>query len=101
MSTNETSEGQGTFILLLFASAQSYCDNTESLSLSAPMTLNQLYAELEQRWPGIGEKILKSSQVVLNLEYVDCEWDEMQTKGNEVTIKQGDEVGIVPPVSAG
>lgn len=65
------------------------------------MTLKALFDELEGRWPGIGEKILKSSQVALNLEYVDCEWEERETKGTEIVIGKGDEVGIVPPVSSG
>ncbi|KAK5938239.1 hypothetical protein PMZ80_009209 [Knufia obscura] len=100
-TTQQSNTEKGTFTLLLFASAQSYCNNTESLSLSAPTTLRQLYAELETRYLGVGEKILRSSQVVINLDYVDCEWDERETKGEEVVIKAGDEVGVVPPVSAG
>lgn len=101
MSSDQTLTSKGTFTLLLFASAQSYCNNTESLSLPAPMTLTQLFDELEQRWSGVGEKILRSSQVALNLDYVDCDWSEREKKGDEIVIKAGDEVGIVPPVSAG
>jgi len=101
MSGSQSSTSNETFTLLLFASVQSYCDNKESLSLPAPMTLKQLFDELEQRWPGIGEKILRSSQVALNLDYVDCDWSEREKKGDEIVIKGGDEVGIVPPVSAG
>lgn len=65
------------------------------------MTLQDLYLELERRWPGVGEKVLSSSQIVVNLDYVDCDWEERETKGRQVVIKAGDEVGIVPPVSAG
>lgn len=91
---------KSTFTLLLFASAQSYCDNTESLSLPAPTTLREVYEELERRWPGVGEKVLRSSQVALNLEYIDADW-EVVMRGEKVGVKVGDEVGIIPPVSAG
>jgi len=95
-------ESKGTFTLLLFASAQSYCDDKESLVFSAPMTLRQLFEELEREFPGIGEKVLKSSQFSVNLEYVDCTWEgAMQGKDEHVTLKARDEVGIIPPVSSG
>ena len=90
-----------TFTLLLFASAQSYCDNTDSMQLQAPMTLKGALEELERKFPGFGEKILKSSQIAVNLDYVDWTWDQREIKGAAVTIRPGDEVGIVPPVSAG
>ena len=65
------------------------------------MTLRELFVELEQRYPGVEEKVLKGAQFVVNLEYVDCDWHERDTKGEMVTIVAGNEVGIVPPVSAG
>lgn len=101
MSTPPTSRDKSKFTLLLFASAQTYCSNTESLSLPAPMSLNELIDDLEKRWPGVSEKILKSSQIVINLDYIDWTWDERDVKGKEIQIVPGDEVGIVPPVSAG
>lgn len=100
-SQPSSTNAKDTFTLLLFASAKSYCSETESLQLSAPITLQQLYSELESRWPGVGEKVLKSSQIVVNLEYVDCDWEERDTKGKGIVIQAGDEVGVVPPVSAG
>lgn len=90
-----------TFTLLLFASAQSYCDDTDSMQLQAPTTLKGALEELERKFPGFGEKILKSSQIAVNLDYVDWTWDQREIKGAAVTIQPGDEVGIVPPVSAG
>lgn len=66
------------------------------------MTLRALFEELERRWPGVGEKVLKGSQIVVNLDYVDCEWEEREgEKGVRVVAGVGDEVGVVPPVSAG
>ena len=65
------------------------------------MTLREMFAELERRFPGVGEKVLKSSQIAVDLEYVDCEWAERDTEKAEVVIGKGSEVGVVPPVSAG
>ena len=97
-----TTTKSSTFTLLLFASAQQYCADTETLVLPAPMTLRELFAELERRFPGVGQKVLRSSQIVVNLDYVDCDWEERDTeKGERIVIQAGDEVGVVPPVSAG
>lgn len=87
----------GTFTLLLFGPAQTFCADTSTLQLPAPTTLAAVLTELERRFPGFGARVLRSSQVALNLEYV--EWGE-ETAG-EVAIGVGDELGIVPPVSAG
>lgn len=94
-STNTT----GTCTLLLFGPAQTYCDNTESLSLPAPTTLDELFDEVERRFSGFGEKVLRGSQVVVNLEYVEWEWRGVGQ--GEVKVGVGNEVGVVPPVSAG
>lgn len=91
----------GTCTLLLFGPAQTYCDNTESLSLSAPTTLDELFDEVERRFSGFGEKVLRGSQVVVNLEYVEWEWRGNGQRQESVTVSVGDEVGVVPPVSAG
>lgn len=103
MTSPTTTNTTGTCTLLLFGPAQTYCDNTESLSLSAPSTLDELFEEVERRFSGFGEKILRGSQVVVNLEYVEWEW-RGSGKGHgegDVRVKVGDEVGVVPPVSAG
>jgi len=93
----EVSTGGGTFTLLLFASASSYT-GLESIDFPAPMPLSQLFHTLENKFPGMTNKILKSCAVCVNLEYVDT------TTGNgqeETILKAGDEVGIIPPVSSG
>ena len=59
-------------------------------------------------------KVLGSCAVTVNLEYVDIEEDGKEEGGNEeeekeegkkrkkgLVIKEGDEVGIIPPVSSG
>ncbi|KAK5544509.1 hypothetical protein LTR23_004273, partial [Exophiala sp. CCFEE 6169] len=61
-----TGTGTGTFTLLLFASASTYT-GTETLVLSAPTTLRGLFRVLENRFPGITDKVLKSSAVTVNL----------------------------------
>jgi molybdopterin converting factor small subunit len=83
-----------TFKILYFAAATSFskCDGE---TLPAPLPLSQLYESLEKKYPGITEKVLCGSMVTVNLEYVDLEEDA------ERVIKPGDEVAIIPPVSAG
>ncbi|KAF7846394.1 hypothetical protein BT93_L4467 [Corymbia citriodora subsp. variegata] len=101
--TRESRTATGKFTLLLFASASSYT-GTDTLTLPS-MNLKQLCEHLEQQYPGIGAKILRSSGVCVNLEYVEFEYDGlMQGRkgcGEDVVIKGGDEVGIIPPVSSG
>ena len=104
-------DGTGTFTLLLFASASTYT-GTETLTLPAPTTLRELFKLLEAKFPGVTDKILKSSAVTVNLEYVDSfdpedlGKEEVKRQGEEgegldTVIRQGDEVGIIPPVSSG
>lgn len=105
-NNSSSSKANETFTLLLFASARAYCSETESLTLAAPMTLRALLAELERRWPGVGDKILRRGcQIVRNLDYLDVEVGDVmdgKTEGEgEVVIGPGDEVAVVPPVSAG
>jgi molybdopterin converting factor small subunit len=83
----------GKFKLLYFAAASSYTKK-QSEELSAPLPISELFAVLEKKYPGIKAKVLESSAVTVNLEYVDL--DE-----NSAVIKDGDEVGIIPPVSSG
>ena len=120
LNPSATSQPQeGTFTLLLFASASTYAGNIETLSLPAPTTLRQVFVELESRFPGMVRKILRSSAITVNLEYVDfdpdqvVEGDEASERGGakgdeegeghgfDTVVKAGDEVGIIPPVSSG
>lgn len=81
------------FNLLYFAAASSYTKK-QSEQLPAPLRISDLFAELEKKYPGIKEKVLDSCAVTVNLEYIDLE-------ENTTVIKDGDEVGIIPPVSSG
>ncbi|KAI1609160.1 molybdopterin synthase-like protein small subunit CnxG [Exophiala viscosa] len=97
----ETTSQDGSFTLLLFASASSYAGDIETLTLSAPMSLRDVFATLEQKFPGFEKKVLRSAAVTVNLEYVDFDLDGEEGEGLDIEIKKGDEVGIIPPVSSG
>ena len=83
------------FNILYFASASSFT-RKKSESLPAPLLLKDLFEVLEKRYPGIKESVLESCAVTINLDYVDVEEDR-----TGMAIKEGDEVGIIPPVSSG
>ena len=89
----------GHFTLLYFAASTSYTQK-EYEFLPAPLLLSQLYDKLDERYPGIKDKVLSSSALTVNLDYVDVE--EESAKGDKgLAIQAGDEVAIIPPVSAG
>ena len=83
-----------TFRLLYFASAASYTKK-ESESFAAPSNPVKLFELLEETYPGIKARVLDSCALTINLEYVDV------TEQAQETIKAGDEVAIIPPVSSG
>ena len=96
----------GHFRLLYFASAASYTKKTSD-DLPAPLPVKDLFEELEKRYKGIKARVLSSSAVTVNLDYVDLETDVTPStlgpddKHKGVVIQEGDEVAIIPPVSAG
>jgi len=88
---------KGHFNILYFATAGSFT-HKEHETLPAPLPLSRLFHLLEERYPGMTEKVLKSCLVTVNLDYADI------PKGDgaeDRTIEEGDEVAIVPPVSSG
>ena len=93
MSPNTTTPA-GHFTILYFAAATNHTSK-DSDHLPAPLPLGKLFATLEERYPGMRAKVLNSSAVTLNLDYVDIE-DQAET-----VIMEGDEVAIIPPVSSG
>ncbi|KAH6671251.1 molybdopterin synthase small subunit CnxG [Halenospora varia] len=86
----------GQFTILYFASASSYTSK-ESESLPAPLPVSKLFETLEAKYSGIKANILDSCLVTVNLEYVDT----AEISADAPTIKAGDEVAIIPPVSSG
>ncbi|KAF7188078.1 Molybdopterin synthase sulfur carrier subunit [Pseudocercospora fuligena] len=89
----------GHFTLLYFAAATSHTQK-ELDFLPAPLPLSQLYDEVDKRYPGIKQKVLSTSAVTVNLDYVDVE-EETAKDEQGLVIKEGDEVAIIPPVSSG
>ncbi|KAL1852119.1 hypothetical protein Daus18300_012266 [Diaporthe australafricana] len=90
----------GHFNLLYFASAGSFTGKQYE-ALPAPLPLRKLFATLEERYSGIKPKVLESSLITINLNYVDVPEDANDGGADEVVIQEGDEVAIIPPVSSG
>ena len=89
----------GHFNILYFASASSFTSKSNE-HLAAPVKVRDLFAELEKLYPGIKEAVLDSCLITINLEYVDVPPPDAATE-DQVIIKEGDEVAIIPPVSSG
>ncbi|GKU04108.1 molybdopterin synthase sulfur carrier subunit [Fusarium langsethiae] len=87
----------GHFNVLFFASASSFTGKDYD-ALPATILLSKLFAELENRYPGIKAKILDSCLVTVNLDYVDLPGEE---GAEDTMIREADEVAIIPPVSSG
>ncbi|KAI0146888.1 this family protein [Xylariaceae sp. FL1272] len=87
----------GHFNVLYFASASSFTHREHDV-LPAPLAIDKLFGVLEEKYPGIADKVLASCLVTVNLNYV-----EVKTSDGEepVVLREGDEVGIIPPVSSG
>lgn len=91
----------GHFHILYFASASTFVGKTAE-TFPAPINLEDLYDYLEGKYPGIKETVLNSCAITVNLHYVDLEdGDVHESKSYPMIIKEGDEVGIIPPVSSG
>ena len=89
----------GAFTVLYFAFASSHTGKSHDF-LPAPLKITELYDVLDKKYPGFQQKVLESSAVTVNLEYVDM--DEENAKGEDcIVIEARDEVGIIPPVSSG
>jgi molybdopterin converting factor small subunit len=84
----------GHFTILYFALASTLTGKNHEF-LPAPLPTCELYTLLEERYPGIKSKVLDSCMLTVNLEYVDLE------EKTGAVISEGDEVGIIPPVSSG
>ena len=91
----------GHFRVLYFASAFTMTER-EWDDFPAPMSLDDLFKSLEKLYPGIYDRILLTSAVTRNLEYVDTQQNEdVRNSGERTLLNQGDEVAIIPPVSSG
>jgi molybdopterin converting factor small subunit len=95
----------GFFTLLYFASASAYTMKDSEL-FQAPLPLPNLFDILEEKYPGIRDKVLRRCAVTVNLNYVDVDIDGRDDinrciLGDTVVIENGDEVALIPPVSSG
>ena len=91
----------GHFHILYFASASTFTGRTAE-TFPAPINLKDLYNYLEGKYPGIKEKVLNGCATTVNLHYVDLRDGEAHdSEFSPGIIKEGDEVGIIPPVSSG
>lgn len=90
----------GHFSILYFAAASTFTGKATE-HLPAPLEARGLFAELERRYPGFKDTVLSSCAVTINLEYVDMGEDGDDTVPSDLSIQEGDEVAIIPPVSSG
>lgn len=93
----------GHFTILYFAFAATFTKKT-SEHLPAPLEASQLSEKLESIYPGIKQRVLDSSAITVNLNYVELEEELGEDNKHSVStlvIKEGDEVAIIPPVSSG
>jgi molybdopterin converting factor small subunit len=88
----------GHFTILYFAAALTYTGKA-SEHLPAKISVQDLFARLEERYPGVQDKVLGSCAVTVNLEYVDLDVEDGAPPS--LVIQEGDEVAIIPPVSSG
>lgn len=93
-----TKSPAGHFSILYFAAASTYTA-TSNEHLPAPLAARDLFAKLEEKYPGIGDKVLSSCAVTVNLSYIDVDGEDAADL--ELVIGEGDEVAIIPPVSSG
>ncbi|KAF8476014.1 molybdopterin synthase small subunit CnxG [Kalaharituber pfeilii] len=90
-----------TFKILYFAGCSSYTSRASD-DFPAPLPISKLFPLLEEKYPGIIAKVLGSCLVTVNLEYVDVpESGQNSLDADEMIIRPGDEVAIIPPVSSG
>jgi molybdopterin converting factor small subunit len=89
----------GQFTLLYFASSTSFTRKEHDF-FPAPLPIAKLFDMLDSKYPGIKSKVLESSAVTINLDYVDVE-EELGKGDAGLVIKEADEVAIIPPVSSG
>ncbi|KAF2755345.1 hypothetical protein EJ05DRAFT_478363 [Pseudovirgaria hyperparasitica] len=94
-----SSDTPSTYFTILYFAAASDITKKRSETLTAPVHVSQLFTLLDKKYPGLKDKVLCSSAITVNLEYVDV--DESMSDEEGLVIKAGDEVAIIPPVSSG
>ena len=74
----------GHFNLLYFAAASSYTKRN-SEHWPAPVQSNELFQALEEKYPGIMDKVLVACALTVNLEYVDMDEAAIEIKEDSLT----------------
>ena len=91
----------GHFTILYFASAATFTRKASD-TFAAPLPASKLFDVLDQHYPGMRKRVLESCAVTINLDYIDLDSTSQEDGENStLTIEEGDEVGIIPPVSSG
>ncbi|MCJ1357481.1 MAG: hypothetical protein MMC33_007477 [Icmadophila ericetorum] len=93
----------GHFTILYFAFAATFTKKSSEY-LPAPLEGPKLLEKLEKMYPGIKARVLDTSAITVNLDYVDLEGHAEEDEKHLIStlvIKEGDEVAIIPPVSSG
>ncbi|OJD40327.1 molybdopterin synthase sulfur carrier subunit [Diplodia corticola] len=85
----------GHFKLLYFAAASTYTKK-DAEPFAAPLPASRLFDVLERAYPGMKAAVLDSCAVTVNLQYIDLDDGDAG-----LTINEGDEVALIPPVSSG
>ncbi|KAF2347580.1 Molybdopterin synthase sulfur carrier subunit [Trinorchestia longiramus] len=80
--------------LVFFAAARELSGCSESeINLSTPTTAKKLFSEVLNKLPEL-QKIEKNVMVAINQVYIDDDT-------NQVSLRAGDEVAFIPPISGG
>jgi molybdopterin synthase sulfur carrier subunit len=66
-----------------------------------PGTIIELVADLDKRFPGIGERISEGGKIRRFVNIYVNEEDIRFLKGEETAVKDGDEISIVPAIAGG
>ena len=85
------------FTLLYWGPATSFTREGRDY-IKAPLKVTELFSVLESMYPGMKHTLLDSCAVSVNGEYADL--NPVEGEGT-LMLKEGDEVAIIPPVSAG
>ncbi len=64
-------------------------------------TIIELVADLDKRFPGIGERISEGGKIRRFVNIYVNEEDIRFLKGEETAVKDGDEISIVPAIAGG
>ncbi|CAH2445760.1 Hypothetical protein PP7435_CHR1-0050 [Komagataella phaffii CBS 7435] len=69
---------------------------------SYPVSLNKVWSWINEKYgTEFGDYIITACNIALNTEYIDFDKEKPTLAFDQVQVKDGDEVVILPPVSSG